>query len=132
MSNGIPQEFEICWYMRGVDQLRDDDDVRLSEEREDDGQMSASTAAAAVFVVQLPDDAPGVVYTSLGCDEDGVFLMTDNGDKSRINDAAGIECYDDTEDCMFLRLLVLTSRGGHDDEYDITRLPREAALALGA
>ena len=108
MSNGIPQEFEICWYMRGVGQN------------------------ASVFVVQLPDDAADVQYSSVGCDDEGVFLLTEDGEKSRINDAAGIECYDDTEDCTFLRLLVLTSRGGHDDEYDITRLPREAALALGA
>jgi hypothetical protein len=61
-----------------------------------------------------------------------VFLMTDDGEKSRINDQAGVECYDDTEDCAFLRLMVLTSRGGHDDEYDIARQPREAAPALGA
>lgn len=125
MSNGIPQEFEICWYMRGIDQVQD--------EAELDGDAEADTsAAAAVFVVQLPDEADGVRYTSIGCDDEGVFLLTEDGEKSRINDEAGVECYDDTESCAFLRLLVLTNRGGHDDEYDITRLPREAALALGA
>jgi hypothetical protein len=108
MSNGIPEDFEICWYMRGVGEL------------------------ASVFVVQLPDDAAEVRYSSVGCDEDGVFLMTDDGEKTRISDDAGVECYDDTEECTALRLLVLNSRGGHDDEYEIARLPREAALVIGA
>lgn len=128
MSNGIPQEFEICWYMRGIDEVPDEVDADANAEAD----VQDMPPSAAVFVVQLPDDADGVLYTSIGCDDDGVFLVTDNGEKSRINDEAGVECYDDTEGCAFLRLLVLTSRGGHDDEYDITRLPREAALALGA
>jgi hypothetical protein len=110
-----------------VDQLPDE-----ADEADEAADVQYSPSAAAVFVVQLPDEAIGVRYTSIGCDDDGVFLITDDGEKSRIRDKAGVDCYDDTEDCSFLRLLVLTDKGGHDDEYDISRLPREAALSYGA
>jgi hypothetical protein len=108
MSNEVPTEFQDCFYMSG------------------------DSKNAGVFGVNFPDDADFVQYASIGRDDEGVFLLTVDGEKTRITNGSGEEFYEETEGHSFIRLLIVNRYGENDDEYDIVRLPPEQTMALGA
>ncbi|NTF17638.1 hypothetical protein G6L37_04445 [Agrobacterium rubi] len=108
MRNEVPHELEICFHVQGHSQ------------------------SYPIFVVQSPPDYDPVVYSEMGCDEDGVFLATEDGQITRIRHEEGIECYEQSEGLPALHLHVLDDMGEHHGEFEIKRLTRESALAYGA
>ena len=107
MQNYVPHELEICFYLHGQGE------------------------AYPEFVIQLPNGYEPVPYKEIGCDDDGVFLATDDGQVTRIRPEQGIECYEQTEGMAAVHLHLLDSTGESHSEFEVVRLDRESALAYG-
>lgn len=108
MRNHVPSELEICFYVQGHGE------------------------SYPTFVIQFPPGYHPVAYREMGCDDDGVFLATEDGQVTRIGDDQALECYEHTEGAPALHLTMLDDMGDHHSECEIVRLDRENALALGA
>lgn len=108
MRNEIPQDMQICMYVRG------------------EGENNS------LFITQSPLGYEPAPYASFGCDDDGIFLVTEDGDVTRVEGEAGFECYEHSEGCAAVLLQMLDSNGDFHSEYLITRLARDNAMAIGA
>ena len=107
MSN-VPEEFDHVLYWHGIGEGK------------------------ALFMIEFPDGVDDVRFSAIGRDDDGVYLETDEGDRSRIMGEVILEAFDELEDCDVVRLHVLDERGGRDYEYDIARLAPVNSHAYGA
>lgn len=108
MRSDIPRDMLMCAYFRG------------------DNETSS------VFMIQAAPGTEPVPYVSFGCDDDGVFLVSEDGHVTHVEGEGGIECYEHTADCDVVRLQVWDDMGDFHSEFDIARLPREHAMAIGA
>lgn len=107
MSNQVPNELEICFYVQG---------------HED---------AYPIFAIQFPNGYAPVPFKEIGCDEEGVFLATEDGQVTRISHDQGRACYDQAEGAPALLLHMLDDMGDFHSECEIVRLDRESGLAYG-
>lgn len=120
----VPTQIDWCVYVRGdtpglasppypdkvPDLGRDLIDVRSLVEV--DRPMGA-------FVIEYRSGMESFLYEEIGRDEDGVYLLAENGETTRIADAH--EMFEDAEDLELIRLEIRTADLEIVAQYDIRR-----------
>jgi hypothetical protein len=108
MRNDIPNELEICFYVRGHDE------------------------AHSEFVIQFPQDYEPTQYAQIGCDDEGVYLATEGGDLTRIRGEEGVECWEHSQGMSSVHLIALDDTGEIHGEFEVVRVSREDVPVFGA
>lgn len=109
MSAGVPAEIGCCIFVRG-----------------DDNDINADKGA---FVIEYREGMESFRYEEIGRDEDGIYLLADTGDLTRIT--GGEEMFEDTGDLSLARLEIRTEDYDIFAQYEIRRAP-DASATYGA
>lgn len=106
MTDRIPEELQICLYVQGVGEDK----------------------STLVITPSIPGDYGS--FSAVGEDEEGLFLITEDGQKARFGEDFSEAVYDEPEDAL-LTVLVMDDDNVVDFEYEISRLPRTVVPAFG-
>jgi hypothetical protein len=107
--SGVPAEIGWCVYVRGGEDSSDPD--------------------KGAFVVEYHRGMDTFRYVEIARDEDGVYLLAENGESTRIE--GGAELFEDAGDLSLVRLEIRTPDYDLVDDYDIRRAP-DQTVAYGA
>jgi hypothetical protein len=135
----VPEEIEWCIYVRGEpdsefegsnpDDVSEGNNVGEYDESGTPTPRGIPVSESGAFVIQYQKGMEFFRYQEIARDADGVFLVADNGDVTRI--LGGDEMFEDAGDLSLVRLEITTTNLEIVAQYDISRVP-DASIAFGA
>jgi hypothetical protein len=135
----VPEEIEWCIYVRGesapdfeaatVDELEAEREDEVGTALDDVAPSYSADDDKGAFVIQYLQGMELFRYEEIARDADGVFLVADNGETTRI--LGGEEMFEDAGDLALVRLEITMTNLEIVAQYDIRRVP-DVSITYGA